>query len=105
MPYLIDWTENASQGLERAYLFLAEKDEEAAVAAIKTIREKVLLLEQFPSAGRPAEDLDPEHRELLIPFGSTGYVLLYRFAADSDSVTVLAVRHQKEVLQHPHTLG
>lgn len=51
---------------------------------------------QFPNAGPPAADMEPEHRELLIPFGVAGYVLLYRFDADSAAVTVLAVRHQKE---------
>ncbi len=65
VPYLTFWSENANQGLERAYLFLAEKNEDAASGD-----EKVLLLEQFPNAGRPANDLDPEHRELLVPFGS-----------------------------------
>jgi toxin ParE1/3/4 len=40
-------------------------------------------------------DLEAEHRELLIPFGAAGYVLLYR--VDGDDVLVLAVRHQKEV--------
>jgi len=44
--------------------------------------------------GRPADDLDPEHRELLIPFGASGYVIVYEVYADS--VLVLAVRHQKE---------
>ena len=97
MPYIVNWTGNASQGLERAYRFLAEKNAEAAVFALKTIREKALLLEQFPNAGRPAEDLEPEHRELLIPFGGAGYVLLYRFAEGGDTVTVLAIRHQREV--------
>lgn len=97
MSYLIHWTENANQGLERAYLFLAEKNEEAAVAAIKAIRETALLLKQFPNAGRPAEDLNPEHREMLIPFGAAGYVLLYYFGEDKTSITVLGVRHQKEV--------
>ena len=95
MPYLIHWTENAAAGLERAYLFLAEKNSEAAASALKVIREKVLLLEHFPNAGRPAEDLEPEHRELLIPFGATGYVLLYR--VEGPIIHILAVRHQKEV--------
>jgi len=94
MPYLVIWTGNASQGIERAYLFLAEKNEDVAIAAIKTIREKALLLEQFPNAGRPVDDLDPEHRELLIPFGTSGYVMVYEIHADR--VFVLAVRHQKE---------
>ena len=94
MPYIVNWTENASQGLERAYLFLAEKNEDVAKAALITIREKVLLLEQFPNAGRPAEDFEPEYRELLIPFGGAGYILIYEVIGDS--VYVLAVKHQKE---------
>jgi toxin ParE1/3/4 len=94
MPYLVKWTENASQGLERAYLFLAEKSENAAVAAIKAIREKALLLEQFPNAGRPAEDFEPECRELPIPFGGAGYVLIYEVSGNS--VCILALKHQKE---------
>lgn len=95
MPYLVHWTDTSAEGLERVYLFLAEKSEEAAVAAIKAMREKALLLEQFPNAGRPAEDLEPEHRELLVPFGAAGYVLLYR--VEDSSVYILAVKHQKEV--------
>ena len=94
MPYLVIWTENALQGLERAWLFLAEKNEEAARAAVTAIREKALLLEEFPNAGRPAEDFDPEYRELLIPFGGAGYVLIY--AVMGESVYVLALKHQKE---------
>lgn len=97
MPHVIAWTEAAREGLEKVYLFLVEKNEGAAIAAIAAIREKVLLLKQFPNAGRPAEDLEPEHRELLIPFGPAGYVLLYHFAESGDTVTVLAIRHQKEV--------
>lgn len=95
MSYLVHWTDAAAGGLERAYLFLAEKSEEAAIAAIKAMREKALLLEQFPNAGRPAEDLEPEHWELLVSFGVAGYILLYR--VESSSVYILAVRHQKEV--------
>jgi plasmid stabilization system protein ParE len=34
-------------------------------------------------------------RELLIPFGRAGYVALYEIDG-KDTVTVLAVRHQRE---------
>lgn len=95
MPYLIYWTFNARKNLERIYRFLSEKNKEVAKMAIKTIREKVLLLENFPNAGRPAYDLEPEHRELLIPFGETGYVILYHLV--NNSIYILAIRHQKEV--------
>lgn len=37
-----------------------------------------------------------EFRELLIGFGDSGYVLLYRFEPQEDVVYVLAFRHQKE---------
>lgn len=78
MPYLVEWLEPAVAGLERIYLFLAEKDGEAARAALKALREKAILLENYPNAGRPAEGLEPEQRELLVPFGASGFVLLYR---------------------------
>jgi len=45
--------------------------------------------------GRPLEDV-PELRELLIPFGESGYVALYRYEASDDAVYILAFRHQKE---------
>jgi Plasmid stabilization system protein len=88
------WTPGASEGLERAYMFLAAKDEEAAIKALDAIDNCSLLLEKFPEVGRPAEDLEPEHRELLIPFGRSGFVLLYRI--EDTLVYILAVRHQKE---------
>lgn len=94
MPHLI-WLESAVAGLQRAYNFLASKNPEAARGAIQAIRDKSQLLEKYPNAGRPAHDLEPEHRELLIPFGGSGYVILYR--VEGETVYILAVRHQKEV--------
>ena len=35
-------------------------------------------------------------RELIIPFGDSGYVALYRYEIEADSVYVLAFRRQKE---------
>lgn len=95
MSYLVEWLEPAIIGLERIYLFLTEKNEDAAIAAIKAIRDKAILLENYPNAGRPADDLEPEQRELLVPFGVSGYVLLYLI--EKNIVYILAVRHQREV--------
>jgi plasmid stabilization system protein ParE len=36
-------------------------------------------------------------RELVISFGQTGYVALYRFVVPRDEVRVLAIRHQREI--------
>jgi toxin ParE1/3/4 len=79
----------------RGWPGLAEKDRDAAKAAAETIRKQAAILNKFPNAGRPAEDLEPEHRELPVPFGASGYVLLYR--VEKPCVYILAVRHQKEV--------
>lgn len=95
MPHLkLVWLPSALQGVQRAYRFLAEKDRDVAQAAVVTIRKHAAILRKFPNAGRPTEDLDPEHRELLIPFGVAGYVLIYEVHAEI--ILVLALRHQKE---------
>lgn len=94
MPQVII-TETAALGLERCRQFLAEKNPQAAMRAGQAIAHQFALLETEPLIGRPFNDL-PELRELIIPFGSTGYVALYRHETRSDSVYVLAFRHQKE---------
>ena len=93
MPRII-WTNGALADLGSIYLFLANKDKDAAAKAVDAIRKGAKLLKQFPQAGRPADDQEPEHRELLIPFGGSGYVLFY--VAFDDVVRLLAVKHQKE---------
>jgi len=45
--------------------------------------------------GRPCFDL-PELRELVIAFGDSGYIALYRYNPAADTVYVLAFRHQRE---------
>jgi len=45
--------------------------------------------------GRPFSEAPP-WRELVIPFGDTGYVALYHHDPAAETVYVLAFRHQKE---------
>lgn len=97
MSHIVVWSPKSLGSIQLLYNFLAEKDIDAAKAAAALILKQAELLERFPQAGRPAEDLEPEHRELLIPFGGAGYVLLYHFAESGNAITVLAIRHQKEV--------
>lgn len=88
-------TEGAAQGLEHCRQFLATKAPEAARRAGQTIAQQFLLLEKAPDIGRPFPEL-PELRELVIAFGDSGYVALYRHEPADDAVYVLAFRHQKE---------
>lgn len=94
MPRLI-WAQPALLDVQRLYRFLAAKNFDAAKRAVKVIRQAVQVLGQQPGIGRLIEDLPDEFREWVIDFGDSGYVVRYRL--DPDAVTILAVRHQKEV--------
>jgi len=94
MPRLI-WTPSALLDMQRLYRFLVVKNPDAARRAVKAIRQGVKVLEQQPKVGRPVEDMDNEYRDWIIDFGDSGYVARYR--VDPQFVSVLAVRHQKEV--------
>jgi len=94
MPQLI-WAPPALLDVQRLYRFLAPKTADAAKRAVKAIRQEVTLLGQQPGIGRPVENMPDEFRDWIIDFGDSGYVARYRI--DADAVTILAVRHQKEV--------
>ena len=94
MPRVIV-TEGAGRGLERCRQFLAAKNQPASRRAGQTIERQFALLETNPDIGRPFPEL-PELRELVISFGDSGYITLYRYKQTDDTVYVLAFRHQKE---------
>ena len=81
--------------VQRLYRFLVVKNPDAARRAVKAIRQGVKVLEQQPTVGRPVEEMDNEYRDWIIDFGDSGYVARYR--VDPQFVSVLAVRHPKEV--------
>lgn len=93
MPQLI-WSPAALRDVDRLHRFLVEKNASAAREAIKAIRTHVDILAEQPGAGRPAENMAPEFREWMIPFGGSGYIALYRY--DGQEAVILAVRHQRE---------
>ena len=88
------YSPNALANLERAFAFLADDGPEAALAAVEAIRTAVEMLEYHPLMGRI---VTADLRELVISFGHTGYVALYRFVASRDHVRILAFRHQREL--------
>lgn len=94
MPQVI-FSPAAARDLVRLREFLHQKNPTAAkrmaIAIIKSLR----AIEHQPQIGRPIEDAPDEFREWLINFGDSGYVARYRYTG-GDTITVLAVRHQKE---------
>lgn len=95
MSHRVRFTRHALQDLERLFSFLADQDLAAAERARNAIAKACALLEDFPFACRKAEAGNSFLRELLISFGVAGHVLLFEID-DLDTVTVLAVRHQRE---------
>ena len=89
--------------LARLSAFLHAKSPAAARRAAAAITKSVQTLAVHPQIGRPLPDLEPQYRELLIEFGSSGYAALYRIEADR--VVVLTLRHQREVLSWFNSRG
>lgn len=62
--------------------------------AVAAIQSAVNTLAAHPLIGRRVEG---ELRELVISYGQTGYVALYRHVIARDEVRILAIRHQREL--------
>lgn len=95
MSFQVRYTKAAHEDLERLFDFLLEVDLELAERAIEAIEKATHILRDFPFTCRKAQSDNPFIRELVIPFGSKGYVALFEIE-DNHTVTILAVRHQRE---------
>jgi plasmid stabilization system protein ParE len=93
MPQVI-FAPTAIADMQRLREFLRPKNPDAARRAGEAIRLGVEALGAHPRMGRLVEDLPDQYREWPIDFGDSGYLARYRF--EGDTVTILAVRHQKE---------
>ena len=104
MNFVVELSPAAEADLERLFDFLLEQadtteDLDRAQAAIDAIRATAQhRLATTPFSFRKAAQ-NPAQRELIIPFGATGYVALYEIVSTS-KVVVLAVRHQREQDYH-----
>lgn len=99
MSFAVRYSAAARYDLKRLYAYLLERSttvEELDLAerALDTIEAAIDSLKTSPFVYRKA-GRSPFLRELLIPFGHSGYVALFEID-DAASVTVLAVRHQLE---------
>ncbi len=95
MSFTVRFTPVAAKDLQRLFDFLAEKEMQAAKRARTAIAKGIEFLRTFPFSCRKASPEHPLLRELIISFGANGYVALFEIE-DSQTVTVLAIRHQRE---------
>ena len=101
MSFRVRLTREAEADLERLFDFVLERELartggelELAEQAIVAIRAGVATLKTSPFTCRKVSQ-SPFLRELIIPFGRSGYVALFDIVDPTD-VVVSAVRHQLE---------
>ena len=99
MSFVVRYSASARDDLKRLYEYLLERattveDLDLAERALGVIVGSVDSLRRSPFIYRKA-GRSPFLRELLIPFGRSGYVALFEIE-DASMVTILAVRHQLE---------
>lgn len=102
MSYQVRFTEDAEADLLRLYEFILTKEQSdwsQANRALEAIKNGIRSLELSPFSYRKATADNPFLRELLIPFGASGYVALFEIENEK-TVTILAVRHQLEEDYH-----
>ncbi|NVO04518.1 MAG: type II toxin-antitoxin system RelE/ParE family toxin [Rhodoferax sp.] len=99
-PFQVRYTPATRDDLLRLFEFLLDRaqcleDFDAAQRAIDAVRNAIeQQLSHSPFVYRKAGS-SPFLRELVIPFGSAGYVALYEIEGDAH-VNILALRHQRE---------
>ncbi|MBB3382934.1 MULTISPECIES: type II toxin-antitoxin system RelE/ParE family toxin [unclassified Rhizobium] len=98
MTFAVRYSQGVLEDLERLYDYLLLRDIELAEKAYDAIVKATEFLENFPFSCRKAS-ADAFLRELVIPFGSSGYVALFEIE-DSETITILAIRHQREEDYH-----
>jgi plasmid stabilization system protein ParE len=94
MSYKVRLTDAALADLRRLMDFVEEIDSTLADRALNAIVSGCALLETFPFTCRKASPETPFLRELVVPFGATGYVALFDIVGRQ--VNILALRHQRE---------
>ena len=89
----IELAPEVGDDFDRILDYLAQYQVENPALRIREIIEALNVLEHNPLIGRPT---NTDKRELVIGRRSHGYVALYRYVAEVDTVFVLTVRSQRE---------
>lgn len=101
MKYKVEFSQAAAEDLERLFDFALQRELDSESGdldipdrAVQAIKDGMAFLKSSPFACRKAGN-SPFVRELVIPFGSTGYVALFE-VVESNTVIIGAIRHQRE---------
>ena len=89
----IELAAEVGEDFDRILNHLAEYQVENAELRIREIIAAIDVLEHNPLIGRPVKN---DKRELVIGRRAQGYIALYRYVVELDTVFVLALRSQRE---------
>lgn len=89
----VELAPEVADDFDRILEHLGKYQVEDASSRVHDIIAAISVLERNPFIGRPVE---AEKRELVIGRGSRGYLALYRYVTEVDTVFVLALRSQRE---------
>ena len=103
MSFSVRLTREALEDLQRLEAFLVETaiqhgDFDLPLRALDAIQQEIRILETNPYTCRKAGS-NPLERELVIPFGGSGYVALFEILSEHE-VAISAIRHQREEDYH-----
>jgi plasmid stabilization system protein ParE len=90
----IIYSEQAQTDLNRLYRFLVEKDVEVAQRAMFQIDQSIKT--QLSKNPKICREIGFGLREFIIRFGRNGYIALFDLNEKTDTVEILAIRHQLE---------
>lgn len=91
----IVFSKSALSKLYQIKNFYAHRDPKIGDRAVDIIEAAFMTLLISPEIGRPFEG-SFLRRELIIPFGKTGFVSLYEIDKDTNRIVIVALRHQRE---------
>lgn len=99
MNFTVRLTREALEDLQRLEEFLVELalqhgDHDPPARAVEAIRREMRILQTNPYTCRKV-GTNALERELVIPFGDSGYVALFEITAERE-IVVCALRHQRE---------
>lgn len=89
----IEFAPEVAEDIDRIVDHLLRHETEEIGARIESIIRAIDVLDANPLIGRPARG---GKRELVIGRHSRGYIALYRYVAEIDTMFVLALRSQSE---------
>lgn len=85
---------DAITDIERVRLFLDQRSPVAAKKAFDLIWSALERVEEFPNLGLPT--FNPAIRQIVVRFGSSGYVVRYAILPESGNILVTRIWHGRE---------